>query len=346
MQYRSPKPAFLILMAVLLAAFGAILKPFFIPAFVAFLLVIICEPIYQLFLKILRKKYIAAFAATLIVSLCVLTPLTIVTIIIIKNASYVTAYVSAQLEGGQIAQALDSVNAWVGAKMSEASTIIPADFNIRAMLVEAVKSASLVIYEYSPKVLTATASIVGGIFVMLIFMFALFAEGDRIYYTFTSILPLAEEHKKILARDIKFVISGTFLGMLATSIAQGILIGIGFWISGISNPLVWGLVAIGVTLIPVVGGPLMYIPASIALFISGEKWYALFILLFGIFVVSMIDNVIKPLVMRGKVNVHPLLLALALIGGGLWLGPIGIIVGPLVVVLMLAMIKIYQREFI
>ena len=68
-------------------------------------------------------------------------------------------------------------------------------------------------------------------------------------------------------------------------------------------------------------------------------------LIWGVAIVSMADNVIKPIVMRGKVNVHPVLLALAIIGGSMWLGAIGFIVGPVVVALMLAMLRIYRREF-
>ena len=72
----------------------------------------------------------------------------------------------------------------------------------------------------------------------------------------------------------------------------------------------------------------------------------MFLLLWGLALVSTIDNVIKPVVMRGKVNVHPVLLALAIIGGSLWLGAIGFIIGPVIVALLLAMLRIYRREFL
>jgi len=134
--------------------------------------------------------------------------------------------------------------------------------------------------------------------------------------------------------------------MVLTACAQGLLIGIGYWIAGISNPAVWGALAIGVTLIPVIGGPVMYVPPAAALIIGGHFYSGLFLLLFGVGIVSTVDNVIKPLAMRGKVNVHPVLLALALVGGTFWLGTAGIIVGPVVVALMLAMIRIYRKEFL
>jgi predicted PurR-regulated permease PerM len=160
-----------------------------------------------------------------------------------------------------------------------------------------------------------------------------------------SLLPLEPEHKQVLAKEVAGVITGTFAGMVATALAQGILIGIGYWIAGIANPLVWGVVAIGVTLIPVIGGPAMYIPPAIALIIGGSMGKGIFLLIWGVAIVSMADNIIKPIVMRGKVDVHPVLLALAIIGGSMWLGAIGFIVGPVVVALMLTMLRIYRREF-
>jgi predicted PurR-regulated permease PerM len=90
----------------------------------------------------------------------------------------------------------------------------------------------------------------------------------------------------------------------------------------------------------------MYLPASVALIIGGSMGSGIFLLIWGLTLVSMADNVIKPVVMRGKVNVHPVLLALAIIGGSIWLGAVGFIVGPVIVAMMLAMIRIYRREFI
>ena len=90
----------------------------------------------------------------------------------------------------------------------------------------------------------------------------------------------------------------------------------------------------------------MYLPPAIALIVGGSMGRGLFLLLWGLALVSTIDNVIKPVVMRGKVNVHPVLLALAIIGGSLWLGAIGFIIGPVIVALLLAMLRIYRREFL
>ncbi|MBI2092374.1 MAG: AI-2E family transporter [Deltaproteobacteria bacterium] len=346
MNEKGPKAAFLALLIFLIIAFFAVIRPFLLPALFAVIIVVICNPIYNFFVRFVCKwRYAAALLSTIVVSLCILAPLAFIIGVVVSNAASVSGYIVSQLEGGELASAIDGVNRWISALTSRYAEFIPPDFNLRETLVGLLKSVSLIVYKYSPQVVSAGANIIGGIILLVIFILVLFAEGGRIYQSLISLLPLKDEHKQVLAREVRGVISGTFLGMMATSFAQALLIGIGFWIAGISKPAVWGAVAIGVTLIPVVGGPLMYVPAAIILMISGKFGTGLFLLLYGVLLVSMIDNVIKPLVMRGKVNIHPLLLALSLIGGAIWLGPAGMIVGPLVVVLMLAMLKIYQQEF-
>ncbi|OGQ48565.1 MAG: hypothetical protein A3I09_03030 [Deltaproteobacteria bacterium RIFCSPLOWO2_02_FULL_47_10] len=347
MPEKASRIAFLILLVALMAAFVAIIKPFLLPAMFALVIAVICNPIYRFFFRLFKEwRYIASLVTTFIVCLCILAPLGIVVVVVIINASQAVSYITQQLEGGQIAVAIDVINAWLTTKSVEYANLLPADFNLRTMLVGFLKSVGRIVYQYSPQVLSATANIAASLLLVIIFLFVFFADGARLYKTLLGLLPFDENHKQILANDIRLVISATFLGQIATSCAQGLLIGIGFMLAGIDNPAFWGLVAVGVTLVPVIGGPLMYVPAGIALIISGHFGKGGFILLYGVLIVSMIDNVVKPLVMRGKVNIHPVILALSLIGGGLWLGAAGIIVGPLVVVLMLACLRIYQREFV
>ena len=347
MENKNSKMAFLVLLLVLFVAFFGIIKPFILPVLFAILVAVICHPIYQMFFKLLKnKRYVAALFSTIFTITCVIVPLGIVVAIVISNLADVVSFIISQIQAGQVAENLDKLNLWISAQLAKYSSILPQDFNLREVLLNVLTGVSKIVYQYSPKFLTVTFGVVGEFILTVIFSFVFFAEGGRIYHNILSLLPLEERHKAILASDVRGVITGTFLGMIATSIAQGFLIGIGFWIAGIPNPLVWGLVAIGITLVPVIGGPLAYVPASIAMFFDGHTGSGTFLLIYGVGVVSTIDNLIKPLIMRGKVNVHPILLAIGIIGGGLWLGPSGVIIGPLVVVLMMTMLKIYQREFL
>jgi len=347
MDNRAPRISFLLLFVILMITFGLIIRPFLLPALIALLIAVICRPVNRFFLKLLHgRKYLAALAATIVVALCILIPLSILVSIAAVNSVDAVKAVIGKLEVGQIAQSIDRINAWFLAKADLLPGLQLSDLNIRAKLLEFLSALGAMIYEYSPRVFTATFNIFIGALLVVLFIFIFFVEGAGLYETMISLLPLKSEHKNILVQEVTSVITGTFTGMIATACAQGVLIGVGYWIAGISNAAVWGVLAIGVTLIPVIGGPIMYLPPAIALIIGEHMYRGIFLILYGICIVSTIDNIIKPLVMRGKVNVHPVLLALALVGGTLWLGTAGIIVGPVVVALMLAMLRIYRKEFL
>jgi len=344
------KISFLVVLAVLVIAFLFMMRPFLFPALFASLVVIICNPFYKVLEKKLRKKkYVASFVATFLVSLCVLAPLGFIVWTIVSNATGLVTYISGELQTGNAAELFGRANGWLAVKMSQISAFLPENyknFNIQEMVLKALQTASKLAYLYSSQVLSATANLALTLILVILFIFVFFAEGAYMAGKALFLLPLSDEHKRILIDEVRVVISAIFLGMLVTALTQAFLLGIGYWIAGVLNPVLWSLVAVLVTLIPIVGSPLMYIPTSISLFLGGRWGAGLFLLLYGICIVSTVDNIIKPVVMRGRVNVHPFLLALALVGGTLWAGPAGIILGPLLVALMLSMLRVYQREFI
>lgn len=133
--------------------------------------------------------------------------------------------------------------------------------------------------------------------------------------------------------------------MIATAIVQGLLIGLGFWIADFSEPLMWGLIAILAAFIPIIGAASCYIGATVVLFAMGRVQAAIIFLVYGFVFVSSVDNIIRPLVMGGRIKVHPVLLFIALLGGVRAFGAIGIVFGPVLLAVFLASLRIYQREF-
>jgi len=343
------KIAFLILLGILVIAFLTIVRPFAVPALFAMIVVIIAEPVHvRLENRLGKRRYLAAAIMTIGVSLCVIIPLGLVLWVVISNAAGLVGHVTQEIERGHLAQTVIGLDHWLSTKIATVAAFLHInveDLNIRGMLLDALKSTSRVV-QYTPKVLGATASLGSSLLLTVLFVFLFFVEGTRIYRTIFSVLPLSAEHKAVLDQEVRAVLTGTFLGLVATAFAQGTLIGIGYWIIGIKKAMLWGLAGVAVSMVPVIGGPLMYVPTSVVMLITGHWGKGLFLLLYGALIVSSVDNIIKPLVMHGRVDVHPVLLAISLVGGGLWLGPAGIVVGPLVVALLLSMLRTYQREFL
>ena len=132
-------------------------------------------------------------------------------------------------------------------------------------------------------------------------------------------------------------------GVFAAAVGQGLLLSLGFWFVGVRSPALWGALGGLASIIPVVGAPLVWVPVAIAYLLMGSYWKAVLLTLWGSLVVGSVDNVLRPVVVGAREKQHPMLIALAAIGGTFAFGPMGILLGPLVVSLAAALLKEIQR---
>jgi predicted PurR-regulated permease PerM len=185
-----------------------------------------------------------------------------------------------------------------------------------------------------------------GLLIMMVALFFLLAEGPRMLEGIVAISPLEEQHVRELASEFDRVCRAIVSAMLLTAIAQGILAGIGFYFCGLrSSVAMLTLLTTVLALVPVTGAATVWVPVSLYLyFIQGHTTAAIGLAIYGFFVVSSADNVIRPIVLHGQSKLHPLLALLSVLGGIQALGPIGIIVGPMVVVFLQTLLRILQRE--
>lgn len=184
-----------------------------------------------------------------------------------------------------------------------------------------------------------------GHFVLLFFVFFfIIRDYDLIVEGILHLSPLSSSHeRKILAR-IKDVSSSALLGTLVTGLAQGVAGGLALWICGLPG-LFWGAVMAFASLIPVVGTALVWIPSAIYLFISGRWGAGIFLTLWCVIVVGMIDNLVRPLFMKGGADMSTALIFLSILGGMNLFGIMGILYGPLVFGIALVLLYIYEAEY-
>jgi len=148
----------------------------------------------------------------------------------------------------------------------------------------------------------------------------------------------------------KDVIEATFRGQLFTAIAQGLVTGIGLAITGVPGAGFWGAVAALLSLIPMVGAAAVWVPAAIYLVISASMgarpwWQAIFLIVWGLLPVSLIDNIVRPWAMKGKAQLPAIPLLFAVLGGLQAFGFVGLVIGPLVFSLLMSIIDIYKKSF-
>lgn len=175
-------------------------------------------------------------------------------------------------------------------------------------------------------------------FLMLFVLFFILRDGPQGFARIAGLLPLSPSKREALFTRLGKVLRAVVYGCGLTALAQGALITIGFAIAGLSGPIVFGVLASVLALLPFGGAALVWVPAVLYLFAAGKIGFAIFLLAWG-GVVSTADNFIRPAIISRYTPVPVLLVFLGVIGGVTAFGPIGFIIGPLILVLATELLR-------
>ena len=200
-----------------------------------------------------------------------------------------------------------------------------------------------------PAVVTAVvfAGVLGvvvevGLTLFLLFFFL--RDGREMVRRALVLVPMTAERKADLVDHLAAVIRAVALGTLFTAVVQGTLVGISFAFTGLPSPVVFGVLAMLAALVPLVGSSLVWVPAAFVLVAHNRVGAALFLAFWGLVVVSVVDNIVRPLVVSGRAQISTLPVLLGLVGGLATFGAIGIILGPVVIALGLALFRFAEEE--
>jgi predicted PurR-regulated permease PerM len=188
------------------------------------------------------------------------------------------------------------------------------------------------------------AGFAGNAILTFLILFFFFRDGKAAIETVTAVLPLGRDQAMRLLGGIRDSIVANLYGILAVGFTQGLLTGAALATLRVPSALLLGLATAFCSLIPIVGTMLVWLPASIYLIATGHVWKGIILILWGTAVVGTIDNIIRPLVIGRRVELHPLLLLFSLLGGLQVFGFIGIFVGPVVISVIAALINILREE--
>jgi predicted PurR-regulated permease PerM len=175
--------------------------------------------------------------------------------------------------------------------------------------------------------------------VMLFVLFFVLRDGPALARQVVRMLPIEQRRRTLLWQHLSDVTRAVFLGIGLTALAQGVLLGVGFRIAGLPSPLVFGVLGVILALIPMIGPALLWVPAAIWLAIQGHHGYAIFLALWGAVVVSLVDNLLRPLLISGRAEVPTLAVFVGVMGGLAAFGFIGLFVGPIVLGLLVALFR-------
>ncbi|MEO8361318.1 MAG: AI-2E family transporter [Vicinamibacteria bacterium] len=190
----------------------------------------------------------------------------------------------------------------------------------------------------------ATGSIVFQTAMMLVALFFMLVDGPIFVRWILKSSPLTNDQTRDLLQDFRGVSIAVLVGSAGTAFVQTVVALIGYWIAGSPHALLLATATFIGAFIPVVGAGTVVVLAALSLFFTGHSGSALFLLIWGLGVVSSIDNFVKPYLMRGNLEVNTGVIFFALLGGVGVFGPVGLLAGPLVVAFFLAVVRMCMKE--
>ncbi len=186
-------------------------------------------------------------------------------------------------------------------------------------------------------VLGALGTVVGFLLMVFILFFAI-RDAPAMFRDLRALVPMSAAERSRLFAHLASVTRAMVYGSGVTAVVQGVLIAIAFAIIGLPSPIVFGVLAALLALVPMAGTPFVWVPAVLVL-AAQERWYAATFLLIWGALVATIDNVLRPMLVSGRAQVGTLTVFIGVLGGVSAFGPIGVILGPLVLALIIALVR-------
>ncbi len=342
MNEKTLRPYFLLaLIAVSFALVFFIFRPFLVPLVLAAVFASVLQPLYRVLFRHMQSvPGLASFTAMLIAVVCILIPLTLISVQITSDAQNLYS----SLSGGEGKLYLDTAAGYANDTVSRyAPSLALSPAELSASVDQSMKDGLSWLVQNLGGAFGGAARTLLSVFVFLIALYYLLRDGARLKQVIIEMSPLADTEDKVVFARLELAVRSVIRGSLMIALIQGILTGIGFAFFGVPNSILWGVAAAFAALIPGIGTSLVLAPGVAYLFIIGAVTPAVGLLLWSVLAVGLIDNFLGPKLVGRGMQLHPLLVLLSVFGGLVFFGPAGIFLGPLCTSLLFALLSIYQH---
>jgi predicted PurR-regulated permease PerM len=193
-------------------------------------------------------------------------------------------------------------------------------------------------------ILGSVTSFVVNAVITIFTLFFIFREGKSMRRRVAAIVPLSPQQVEKLFNGVENAIIGTVYGGLVVAAVQGALVGLALWVFGIPSPVLWGAVAAFFALLPLVGTAVVWLPAAIYLLALGHYVQAIVLIGWGAGIVGTVDNILRPYLISGRVQMHTLLIFFAVFGGVRVFGFLGLFIGPVILAVTITLLGLLRDE--
>ncbi len=329
--------AFLVMLIGVSLAFAAILLPYFAAILWAVIVAILFEPAYRRLLAVMPARRNGAALLTLLMILAIVVlPAALLTVALLNEAASVYQRIqSGNLDPEQIFVAFESaIPAWLSDALDRLGigniAAVKDMFGggaaagVRAVLGQAL-SIGQGVFDLFVKLM-----------VMLYLAFFLIRDGETIQQRVSAAIPLQTDHLQLLVERFIVVVRATIKGSIVVAILQGLIGGIVLWALGIEAALLWGVLMGAASLLPAVGTGLVWVPMALYLFLSGSIWQGIVLVVCGLFVIGMVDNVVRPVLVGRETRIPDYVVLITTLGGLQIFGLHGIVIGPVIAAMFIA----------
>lgn len=334
---RMEEKSFIVLLALVSVAFVWLLLPFYSAVFWATILAILFRPMQRCLAQLFHgRRTLAALLSVLIILLMVILPVGLLTGMLVQEGRDLYERVSSG--DMDLASYFEQVvNALPQVLQNLLARFGLTDFsNVQEQLSKMGEGGGQQIASRMFSLGQGTFQFVISFFVMLYLLFFLLRDGPRLAEEVRRAIPLGDPYKQHLLARFTAVVRATVKGNVLVALVQGALGGVIFWILGLEGALLWGAVMAVLSLLPAVGAGLIWGPVAIYYLASGEFVPALILTAYGVIVIGLADNLLRPILVGKSVKLPDYVILISTIGGLVLVGINGFVIGPMIAALFIS----------
>lgn len=343
-------PGYFLIFCVIASLIGLffVVKRFLPAIIVAAILTIAFYPVYKRLTKVFKgRNWLASILSVLLVVVVIVVPVTLLILLLSREAFDTYVFIEEKVSSG----ALDQFLKWEdgGYLFDLKQRLLPVidldTVDIKSSITNTAQTVSSFLVTQSANFLKGFTTFMLDFAVMLFAMYYFFKDGKVLKKKLIEFMPLPTTYERKIFNKLEDMVGAIIYGLFLTAVAQGVLGGIGFALAGVSNAIFWGALVAFFALIPLIGTGVIMAPAGILLLLTGNIAAGVFLLLWGFFIVGLVDNILKPYLVSGKAHTYPLLTFLSIFGGIFAFGMKGILFGPVIMMLAVTFLYIYRLEY-
>jgi predicted PurR-regulated permease PerM len=337
--------SFLFLLLLVSLAFAWVLWPYFGAVFWGVVLAIVFAAPHRRVVRSLGgRRNLAAMVSVLLCLVVVILPVAFIAAALVREASLVYDAVQSKRfdVGAQVQLVVATLPPWLGDLLDRFGL---GDFaSIQDKLASGAAQASRFIATQALNIGQNAFEFLVGLGVMLYLLYFLLRDGRPLLVRINRAIPLSGEHKALLAGKFTTVIRATIKGNVVVAAVQGLLGGLMLWFLGAQAALLWGALMAFLSLLPAVGAAIVWLPIAVWFLVAGPIWKGVALIAFGVFVIGLVDNILRPLLVGKDTQMPDWLVLVSTLGGIALLGINGFVIGPVVAALFIAVWDLFSER--